>query len=197
MRQQEEKTWREEYAEVKKKENIVIERLDILTKESKEWESKYFESFDENGIANEEYAEKFLSYEPEIDNLTNQLEKIQNEKRAYVKKCVEETEKSMIESGMAENVKLSEKMTVESMDTIKAALKEMVVDGGLPPLKGVRYSPAFVEKYGGKDVVAFYNWQDKTMYLGELLTDSEAYREHRKIAEQSFQDFHAKNIPGK
>ena len=72
-------------------------------------ESKYFESFDENGIANEEYAEKFLSYEPEIDNLTNQLEKIQNEKRAYVKKCVEETEKSMIESGMAENVKLSEK----------------------------------------------------------------------------------------
>lgn len=195
MRQQEEKTWRGEYAEVKKKENIVIERLDILTKESKEWESKYFESFDENGIANEEYAEKFLSYEPEIDNLTNQLEKIQNEKRAYVKKCVEETEKSMIESGMAENVKLSEKMTVESMDTIKAALKEMVVDGGLPPLKGVRYSPAFVEKYGGKDVVAFYNWQDKTMYLGELLTDSEAYREHRKIAEQSFQDFHAKNIP--
>lgn len=189
------KSWREQYAEVEAKEKDAKERLDSLTRESKEWELKYFESFDKDGVANEDYAEKFLSYEPEIDSLTSQLEKIQAEKRGYVKKCVEETEKSMVESGIAENVKMSEKMTVESMDTVKASLKEMVVEGGLPPLKGVRYSPAFVEKYGGKDVVAFYNWQDKTMYLGELLTDPEAYREYRKIAEQSFQDFHAKNIP--
>ena len=184
-----EKTWREKYNETVGKETILKERLDQLNQESRKWEEKYFETMDE------EYAQKSLSNDPEIEDITKQLDKIQEEKKAYVKIRLTEAEKSMAEAGIAETVKLSEKMTVESIDILENSLREMVVDNGLPSLKGVRYDPSFVNLYGGKDTVALYNWGDETMYIGEMLSDPDAYKQHRLLAERSYKKQHSEHAP--
>lgn len=175
-----EKTWREKYNETVGKETVLKERLDQLNQESRKWEEKYFETMDE------EYAQKSLSNDPEIEDITKQLDKIQEEKKTYVKIRLTEAEKSMAEAGIAETVKLSEKMTVEAIDILENSLQEMVVDNGLPSLKGVRYDPSFINLYGGKDTVALYNWGDETMYIGEMLSDPDAYKQHRLLAERSY-----------
>lgn len=184
-----EKTWREKYNETVGKETVLKERLDQLNQESRKWEEKYFETMDE------EYAQKSLSNDPEIEDITKQLDKIQEEKKAYVKIRLTEAEKSMAEAGIAETVKLSEKMTVESIDILENSLREMVVDNGLPSLKGVRYDPSFVNLYGGKDTVALYNWGDETMYIGEMLSDPDAYKQHRLLAERSYKKRHSEHAP--
>lgn len=175
-----EKTWREKYNETVEKEAILKDRLDQLNQESRKWEEKYFETMDE------EYAQKSLSNDPEIEDITKKLDKIQEEKKTYIKIRLTEAKKSMAEAGIAETVKLSEKMTVESIDILENSLREMVVDNGLPTLKGVRYDPSFINLYGGKDTVAFYNWGDETMYIGEMLSDPDAYKQHRLLAERSY-----------
>lgn len=175
-----EKTWREKYNETVEKEAILKDRLDQLNQESRKWEEKYFETMDE------EYAQKSLSNDPEIEDITKKLDKIQEEKKTYVKIRLTEAEKSMAEAGIAETVKLSEKMTVESIDILENSLREMVVDNRLPSLKGVRYDPSFINLYGGKDTVALYNWGDETMYIGEMLSDPDAYKQHRLLAERSY-----------
>ena len=184
-----EKTWREKYNETVGKETVLKERLDQLNQESRKWEEKYFETMDE------EYAQKSLSNDPEIEDITKQLDKIQEEKKAYVKIRLTEAGKSMAEAGIAETVKLSEKMTVESIDILENSLWEMVVDNGLPSLKGVRYDPSFVNLYGGKDTVALYNWGDETMYIGEMLSDPDAYKQHRLLAERSYKKQHSEHAP--
>lgn len=175
-----EKTWREKYNETVEKEAILKDRLDQLNQESRKWEEKYFETMDE------EYAQKSLSNDPEIEDITKKLDKIQEEKKTYVKIRLTEAEKSMAEAGIAETVKLSEKMTVESIDILENSLREMVVDNRLPSLKGVRYDPSFINLYGEKDTVALYNWGDETMYIGEMLSDPDAYKQHRLLAERSY-----------
>lgn len=175
-----EKTWREKYNETVEKEAILKDRLDQLNQESRKWEEKYFETMDE------EYAQKSLSNDPEIEDITKKLDKIQEGKKTYVKIRLTEAEKSMAEAGIAETVKLSEKMTVEAIDILENSLQEMVVDNGLPSLKGVRYDPSFINLYGGKDTVALYNWGDETMYIGEMLSDPDAYKQHRLLAERSY-----------
>lgn len=175
-----EKTWREKYNETVEKEAVLKERLDQLNQESRKWEEKYFETMEE------EYAQKSLSNDPEIEDITKKLDKIQEGKKTYVKIRLTEAEKSMAEAGIAETVKLSEKMTVEAIDILENSLQEMVVDNGLPSLKGVRYDPSFINLYGGKDTVALYNWGDETMYIGEMLSDPDAYKQHRLLAERSY-----------
>lgn len=175
-----EKTWREKYNETVEKEAVLKNRLDQLNQESRKWEEKYFETMEE------EYAQKSLSNDPEIEDITKKLDKIQEGKKTYVKIRLTEAEKSMAEAGIAETVKLSEKMTVEAIDILENSLQEMVVDNGLPSLKGVRYDPSFINLYGGKDTVALYNWGDETMYIGEMLSDPDAYKQHRLLAERSY-----------
>ena len=175
-----EKTWREKYNETVEKEAVLKNRLDQLNQESRKWEEKYFETMEE------EYAQKSLSNDPEIEDITKKLDKIQEGKKTYVKIRLTEAEKSMAEAGIAETVKLSEKMTVEAIDILENFLQEMVVDNGLPSLKGVRYDPSFINLYGGKDTVALYNWGDETMYIGEMLSDPDAYKQHRLLAERSY-----------
>lgn len=175
-----EKTWREKYNETVEKEAVLKNRLDQLNQESRKWEEKYFETMEE------EYAQKSLSNDPEIEDITKKLDKIQEGKKTYVKIRLTEAEKSMAEAGIAETVKLSEKMTVEAIDILENSLQEMVVDNGLPSLKGVRYNPSFINLYGGKDTVALYNWGDETMYIGEMLSDPDAYKQHRLLAERSY-----------
>ena len=143
----------------------------------------------------EEYAQKSLSNDPEIEDITKKLDKIQEEKKTYVKIRLTEAEKSMAEAGIAETVKLSEKMTVESIDILENSLREMVVDNRLPSLKGVRYDPSFINLYGGKDTVALYNWGDETMYIGEMLSDPDAYKQHRLLAERSYKKQHNEYEP--
>ncbi len=184
-----EKTWREKYNETVEKEAVLKERLDQLNQESRKWEEKYFETMEE------EYAQKSLSNDPEIEDITKQLDKIQEEKKTYVKIRLTEAEKSMAEAGIAETVKLSEKMTVESIDILENSLREMVVDNRLPSLKGVRYDPSFINLYGGKDTVALYNWGDETMYIGEMLSDPDAYKQHRLLAERSYKKQHNEYEP--
>ena len=175
-----EKTWRKKYNETVEKEAVLKNRLDQLNQESRKWEEKYFETMEE------EYAQKSLSNDPEIEDITKKLDKIQEGKKTYVKIRLTEAEKSMAEAGIAETVKLSEKMTVEAIDILENSLQEMVVDNGLPSLKGVRYDPSFINLYGGKDTVALYNWGDETMYIGEMLSDPDAYKQHRLLAERSY-----------
>lgn len=184
-----EKTWREKYNETVEKEAILKDRLDQLNQESRKWEEKYFETMEE------EYAQKSLSNDPEIEDITKKLDKIQEEKKTYVKIRLTEAEKSMAEAGIAETVKLSEKMTVESIDILENSLREMVVDNRLPSLKGVRYDPSFINLYGGKDTVALYNWGDETMYIGEMLSDPDAYKQHRLLAERSYKKQHNEYEP--
>lgn len=184
-----EKTWREKYNETVEKEAILKDRLDQLNQESRKWEEKYFETMEE------EYAQKSLSNDPEIEDITKKLDKIQEEKKTYVKIRLTEAEKSMAEAGIAETVKLSEKMTVESIDILENSLREMVVDNRLPSLKGVRYDPSFINLYGGKDTVALYNWGDETMYIGEMLSDPDAYKQRRLLAERSYKKQHNEYEP--
>ena len=184
-----EKTWREKYNETVEKEAILKDRLDQLNQESRKWEEKYFETMEE------EYAQKSLSNDPEIEDITKKLDKIQEGKKTYVKIRLTEAEKSMAEAGIAETVKLSEKMTVEAIDILENSLQEMVVDNGLPSLKGVRYDPSFINLYGGKDTVALYNWGDETMYIGEMLSDPDAYKQHRLLAERSYKKQHNEYEP--
>lgn len=184
-----EKTWREKYNETVEKEAVLKNRLDQLNQESRKWEEKYFETMEE------EYAQKSLSNDPEIEDITKKLDKIQEGKKTYVKIRLTEAEKSMAEAGIAETVKLSEKMTVEAIDILENSLQEMVVDNRLPSLKGVRYDPSFINLYGGKDTVALYNWGDETMYIGEMLSDPDAYKQHRLLAERSYKKQHNEYEP--
>ncbi|MCI6276828.1 MAG: hypothetical protein MR639_08825, partial [Clostridium sp.] len=110
---------------------------------------------------------------------------IQSEKRSDV-------EKYLVDNNICRSVKLTDDMSIESMNAIKDTLNNLVNGEGLPPLESVRYAPAQCKMMGS---VASYDWTKKEMLLSDQILDYDNYLLARKNSELNWKSFReSKNI---
>lgn len=92
-------------------------------------------------------------------------------------------EKEILDSGILKEIKLSGKMTPETVDEIESVLYELNSKYGKMP-EGVIFNPA---KVG--DGTAAYNWLDDKLYLSNKICDSRQYKEFVQQAEDSLKEY--------
>ena len=90
-----------------------------------------------------------------------------------------EAEKRLLKAGIVEEIKLSKKMTPETVDALEDTLKNLREKYGIMP-KGIVYSPKKVP-----DATASYNWLDDKIYISNKFNDIEKYADTVKKSEES------------
>ena len=88
-----------------------------------------------------------------------------------------EAEKRLLKAGIVEEIKLSKKMTPETVDALEDTLKNLREKYGIMP-KGIVYSPKKVP-----DATASYNWLDDKIYISNKFNDIEKYADTVKKSE--------------
>ena len=98
-----------------------------------------------------------------------------------------EAENRILKAGIVEEIKLSKKMTPETVDALENTLKKLKEKYGIMP-KGIIYSPKKVP-----DVTASYNWLDDKIYISNNFNDIEKYADTVKKSEESLVEYRAKS----
>lgn len=98
-----------------------------------------------------------------------------------------EAENRIAEAGIVEEIKLSKKMTPETVDALEDNLKRIKDKYGIMP-KGIVYNPTKVS-----DATASYNWLDDKIYISNKFNDIEKYAETVKASEASLNEYREKS----
>ena len=98
-----------------------------------------------------------------------------------------EAEKRLLKAGIVEEIKLSKKMTPETVDALEDTLKNLREKYGIMP-KGIVYSPKKVP-----DATASYNWLDDKIYISNKFNDIEKYADTVKKSEESLIEYRIKS----
>lgn len=98
-----------------------------------------------------------------------------------------EAEKRLLKAGIVEEIKLSKKMTPETVDALEDTLKNLKEKYGIMP-KGIVYSPKKVP-----DATASYNWLDDKIYISNKFNDIEKYADTVKKSEESLIEYRTKS----
>lgn len=98
-----------------------------------------------------------------------------------------EAENRILKAGIVEEIKLSKKMTPETVDALEDTLKNLKDKYGIMP-KGIIYSPKKVP-----DATASYNWLDDKIYISNNFNDIEKYADTVKKSEESLVEYRAKS----
>ena len=98
-----------------------------------------------------------------------------------------EAENRILKAGIVEEIKLSKKMTPETVDALEDTLKNLKDKYGIMP-KGIIYSPKKVH-----DATASYNWLDDKIYISNNFNDIEKYADTVKKSEESLVEYRAKS----
>lgn len=98
-----------------------------------------------------------------------------------------EAENRILKAGIVEEIKLSKKMTPETVDALENTLKKLKEKYGIMP-KGIIYSPKKVP-----DATASYNWLDDKIYISNNFNDIEKYADTVKKSEESLVEYRAKS----
>lgn len=95
-------------------------------------------------------------------------------------------EEYLINKGICEKAKLSNKMSIETLKEVQDTLQKLVNTNGLPPLNEIKYSPGKCNMFGS---VATYEWSSKTMYLSNKTNDAIQYIKDRVTSEENWKNF--------
>ena len=117
-------------------------------------------------------AVKRKQYESEMADVKEQLLQEQEKYKA-------KAEERLVKDKIVEKVKLSKKMTPESVDALESTLRALKDKYGIMP-KGIVYSPLKVE-----DATATYDWMSDTIYLSNNFNDIDKYLKKVEKSEQS------------
>lgn len=98
-----------------------------------------------------------------------------------------EAEKRLLKAGIVEEIKLSKKMTPETVDALEDTLKNLKEKYGIMP-KGIVYSPKKVP-----DATASYSWLDDKIYISNKFNDIERYADTVKKSEESLIEYRTKS----
>lgn len=154
-------------------------KLESLSEEEKTLTQKCY--FDMTGTPDE--INRLHTMASEKKNIQTEIEKYSAsilEKQNLYKT---EVEKQILDSGIIKEIRLSDKMTPETVDEIEDVLNRLNSRYGKMP-EAVVYSPA---KVG--DGTAQYNWLDDKIYISNKLCDSNRYKEFVRKAEDSLDEY--------
>lgn len=98
-----------------------------------------------------------------------------------------EAENRIVKAGIIDEIKLSKKMTPETVDALENNLKRIKDKYGIMP-KGIVYNPIKVS-----DATASYNWLDDKIYISNKFNDIEKYAETVKASETSLNEYWEKS----
>lgn len=98
-----------------------------------------------------------------------------------------EAENRIVKAGIIDEIKLSKKMTPETVDALEDNLKRIKDKYGIMP-KGIVYNPIKVS-----DATASYNWLDDKIYISNKFNDIEKYAETVKASEASLNEYREKS----
>lgn len=175
---------REKYESLKRLEANYMRKIEDAEALRKSEELKVLSS---SVLAEQEKAAQLSkNYAAQIKQLQKELDSVLDEKRAIQGKRAVEAEKALSASGIAKKIKLSNKMSLESIDTVQNILEELIVKRGMPALEAVEYNEGRALLIGGKGAVASYEWNSKTMYLGKAISDEAGFKRRRIQNEEAF-----------
>lgn len=98
-----------------------------------------------------------------------------------------EAQNRILRAGIVEEIKLSKKMTPETVDALEDVLTELKDRYGIMP-KGVVYNPLKVP-----DATATYNWLDDKIYISNKFNDINNYADVVKKSEASLIEYREKS----
>ena len=172
---------KEEIQEIRNEKAKLKAKSDELVHEEKVLTQKVY--FDLNGTKEEKDRLKQLSEEKKAV-----LEQIKNaEERIFAKQKIyqEGVSGELVRSGVIEEIKLSKRMTPETVDELERTLIHLKNKYGIMP-KGVIFAPMEVT-----DATVTYNWIDDTIYLSNKFNDLEEYKTVVHKAEDSLREYRA------
>lgn len=172
---------RQKYNVLKQKETLLQQKIDGFEQKRKEYEEAFLQTL------SEEAGNKANEYADQIKRIQEELRPIREEKKRLQQIKAKNTEDIFIAKGYAKKVKLSEDMSVESVDAIEEAMDDLVTKRGFPGLEEIEYNPAFFKRPGSNpNTIATYEWDKKKIWLNEQISDEEKFFERRKINEQKY-----------
>lgn len=170
---------RKEIKRIREEKEKTEQILRSIKAEEKELTPKVY--FDMNATPEEmEKLKLILEKKREIQKKLSDLKQTIVEKQTIYKN---EVEMKLVEDKIFGKVKLSGKMTPETVDGFNVTARHLKQKYGIMP-KAVVYSPLDV-----KDATATYNWLDDTIYVSNYFNDSEKYLETVKKSESSFIEY--------
>lgn len=115
----------------------------------------------------------------ERKKLQEQVEVLNNNMLDKQEVYKNEAQNRILKAGTVEEIKLSKKMTPETVDALEEALTKLKDKYGIMP-KGVVYNPAKVP-----DATVTYNWLDDKIYISNKFNDINNYADVVKKSENS------------
>lgn len=172
---------KEEIQEIRNEKAKLKAKSDELVHEEKVLTQKVY--FDLNGTKEEKDRLKQLSEEKKAvsEQIKNAEERIFAKQKTYQ----EGVSGELVRSGVIEEIKLSKRMTPETVDELERTLIHLKNKYGIMP-KGVIFAPMEVT-----DATVTYNWIDDTIYLSNKFNDLEEYKTVVHKAEDSLREYRA------
>ena len=169
---------KQEIAEIRRQQDTLQGQLEKIKTEEKTLTQKVY--FDLTGTQEETKSLKQIpGKKKDLESKISDLEsEIRNRQETYKN----DVEKRLIEDKILGRIKLSKKMTPETVDGLESTIRNLHQKYGKMP--DVVYSPIKVE-----DSTATYNWLDDTIYLSNNFNDSERYLEKVKESEMSLEEY--------
>lgn len=172
---------RERYNTLKAEEDDIYQKIEIIEQKQKEYEKQFLDTFDE------EYWNKAAEYESLSNRIREELKPILGEKKELQKIRVKDAERTFVDRGYVKRIKLSEDMSVESVDILESTMEELVSKKGLPGLEEIEYNPDFFKRLGNdRDGIALYGWDEQKIYLNKHTCDDKQFAERRKLTEKKY-----------
>ena len=158
----------------------IEKKLDAVKEREKELTNKVF--FTSEGTKEEK--EELLRVVAERKAITESLNNLNNE--IYEKQNIYKTaaEQRLMSKGVVKEVKLSKKMSPDTVDELEKTLNELYDKYGMMP-EAVIYSPKKVE-----DATARYNWFDDKIYLSNRFNSDKYLEEFVKKSEESYAKYY-------
>lgn len=123
----------------------------------------------------------------ERKKLQEQVEVLNNNMLDKQEAYKNEAEKRILKAGIVEEIKLSKKMTPDTVDALEDALTKLKDKYGIMP-KGVVYNPSKVP-----DATVAYNWLDDKIYISNRFNDINKYADVVKKSEDSLIEYREKS----
>ena len=162
-----------------KKSELQKELLEVEEKEKELTQRVYF---DLTGTAEEAESLKSIATKKKV--LESRISDVQSEiwnKQEIYKNNIEN---GLIQDKILKKVKLSKRMTPETVDQLEQTIRDLHSKYGMMP--DVVFSPMKVE-----NAVATYNWLDDTIYVSNDFNDSKKYLKKVLKSEESLVEYNA------
>lgn len=168
-----------EIGEARKEKELLKNQVQNLEKEEKALTQKVY--FDLTGTENDMSRLKAVSQNKKA--LSNQIEDLENQILEKQETYKAKAEARIRAAGYVKEIKLSKRITPESVDMIENTLRELKEKYEIMP-EGVIFNPAKVP-----DGTASYNWLDDKLYLSNRFSDLDKYADIARQSESSLAEY--------